>query len=192
MKLNNTADTDHIHRVLSGDTGAFRFLVDKYQQMVFTLALKLIGNREEAEDAAQEIFMKCFRSLHSYHHHSAFATWLYRIAYNHSIDSLKKKNRKRYAELKDETVAAVATTETVNKQIDLKDVQLLVKEAIHRLSPDEQVVVTLYYYDDLPVRDIAEIMGITENNVKIKLYRIRGRLLELLKSKNEITSILNL
>lgn len=160
--------------------------------MVYTLALKLIRNREEAEDAAQEIFMKCYRSLNSYHHQSAFATWLYRIAYNHSIDALKKKNRKQYTEMKEGIADSVIATNAADEKIDFKEVQLLVKQAIHRLSPDEQVIITLYYYDDLPVRDIAEIMGITENNVKIKLYRIRGRLLELLKSKNEITSILNL
>ncbi len=94
--------------------------------------------------------------------------------------------------MKEGIADSVIATNAADEKIDFKEVQLLVKQAIHRLSPDEQVIITLYYYDDLPVRDIAEIMGITENNVKIKLYRIRGRLLELLKSKNEITSILNL
>lgn len=184
--MDNTTDTDHVHRVLNGDTGAFRHLVEKYQQMVFSLALKITGNKEEAEDAAQEIFLKCYRSLRSYNHRAAFATWLYRITYNHSIDKLKSKHRRTYQETS-EDVLEQATGEHPDSVIDVKDVRAILRNAIDQLQPDEQVMVTLYYYDDLPLRDIADIMGIRENNAKIKLHRIRGKLMELLKSKKEIT-----
>lgn len=80
----------------------------------------------------------------------------------------------------------------MDEKIDLKEIQLLLKESINRLSPDEQVIVTLYYYEGLALKEIAEIIGIRENNVKIKLFRIRTKLSEILKSKNEIISILNL
>ena len=181
-----------MRRILDGDTGAFSFLVDKYRQMVFTLALKITGNREEAEDAAQEIFVKCFRSLGTYNNRAAFATWLYRITYNHSVDIVKKNSRKRHTGNIDvDAEEDHPTHPSLDETIDLKEIKVLLKHAINRLSADDQVIVTLYYYDEFPLKDIAEIMGIRENNVKIKLYRIRSKLQEVLQSKNEIISILN-
>jgi len=178
---------------LNGDTGAFKFLVEKYQQMVYTLALKITGNKEEAEDAAQEIFVKCYHSLNSYNGRAAFATWLYRITYNHAVDVVKRNHRKWRTEKWDVDVeTGEAEYYCFDEKIDLKEIKVLLKEAIYKLSPQDQVIVTLYYYDDLPLRDIAEVMGIKENNVKIKLHRSRCRLLELLQSKNEIISTLNL
>ena len=190
--MENNTDIIYIRRILDGDTGAFSFLVDKYRQMVFTLALKITGNREEAEDAAQEIFVKCFRSLGTYNNRAAFATWLYRITYNHSVDIVKKNSRKRHTGNIDvDAEEDHPTHPSLDETIDLKEIKVLLKHAINRLSADDQVIVTLYYYDEFPLKDIAEIMGIRENNVKIKLYRIRSKLQEVLQSKNEIISILN-
>ena len=191
--MENKSDTIYIDRVINGDTGAFAFLVEKYQNMVFTLANKILSNKEDAEDAAQETFVKCYRALNRYNAQAAFSTWLYKITYNHSIDILKSKNKKWHTtEWKSDLEPEMIPQHSFDEKIDLKEIQLLLKEAIHRLSPDEQVIVTLYYYEDLPLKDIAEIIGIRENNVKIKLFRIRSKLLEILKSKNEIISILNL
>ena len=185
-------DTTYIYRVLHGDTGAFKLLVEKYQNMVYTLAFKITGNREEAEDAAQEIFVKCYRHLRSYDGRASFSTWLYRITYNHCADVMKKRKRRWTENWDDVGEAMEAESLSIDEKIDLRDVRALLKDAIHRLPPNDQVIVTLCYYEGLSLREIAEVMGIRENNVKIKLYRIRSRLLELLQSKNEIISILNL
>lgn len=191
--MENKTDTIYIDRVINGDTGAFAYLVEKYQNMVYTLAHKILGNKEDAEDAAQETFVKCYRALKTYNSQASFSTWLYKIAYNHAIDILKKNTRKRnIVEWKSDLETKRIPHHSFDEKIDLKEIQLLLKETIHRLSPDDQVIVTLYYYEDLPLKEIAEIIGIRENNVKIKLYRIRSKLQELLKSKNEIISILNL
>ena len=191
--MENKTDTIYIHRILGGDTGAFAYLVEKYQDMVYTLACKILGNKEDAEDAAQEAFVKCYRALKNYNGHASFSTWLYKITYNHALDILKKNTGKRHTiKWKSELEPDMMQHQYFDEKIDLKEIQLLLKEAIHHLSPDDQVIITLYYYEDLPLRDIAEIIGIRENNVKIKLYRIRSKLMELLKSKNEIISILNL
>ena len=191
--MENNIDTIYINRTLNGDTGAFSFLVEKYQKMVYTLALKILGNNEDAEDAAQEIFVKCYRALNRYNGTAAFTTWLYKITYNHAIDILKSKNKKwQTTEWKNDMETGVIPHQSMEEKIDLKEIQLLLKEAIHRLSPDEQVIVILYYYEGLALKEIGEIIGIRENNIKIKLYRIRTKLSEILKSKNEIISILNL
>lgn len=191
--MENKTDTIYIHRVLNGDTGAFAYIVQKYQNMVYTLAHKILGNKEDAEDVAQETFVKCYRALKTYNGHASFSTWLYKITYNHAIDLLKKNTKNRNTiEWKSELEPDVMQHQYFDEKIDLKEIQLLLKEAIHRLSPNDQVIITLYYYESLPLRDIAEITGIRENNVKIKLYRIRSKLMDLLKSKNEIISTLNL
>lgn len=191
--MENITDTIYINRILNGDKGAFSNLVEKYQKMVYTLALKILGNNEDAEDAAQEVFVKCYRALNRYNAQAAFSTWLYKITYNHSIDLLKSKNKKwQTIEWNSEMESGITKHHSLDEKIDLKEIQLLLKEAIHRLSPDEQVIVTLYYYEGLALKEIAEIIGIRENNVKIKLHRIRTKLLQILKLKNEIISILNL
>ena len=131
--------------------------------------------------------------MNSYNRKAAFATWLYKITYNHAIDTLKKNNRKwQPVEWEGDVEMDNNQIRSFDEKIDIKEIRLLLKEAIHRLPAVDQVIVTLYYYDELPLRDIAEIVGIRENNVKIKLFRIRSRLQELLKSKIEIISILNL
>jgi RNA polymerase sigma-70 factor (ECF subfamily) len=191
--LENNVDTIYIHRTINGDTGAFSFLVEKYQQMVYTLATKILGNNEDAEDAAQEVFVKCYRALKRYNGSAAFSTWLYKITYNHSIDVLKSKHKKwQITEWKNDMEPGIISHQSLDEKIDLKEIQILLKEAIHRLAPDEQLIVTLYYYEGLALKEIAEIIDIRENNVKIKLHRIRTKLQQLLKSKNEIISILNL
>ena len=126
--------------------------------MVYTLAYKILGNKEDAEDAAQETFVKCYRALKTYNGHASFSTWLYKITYNHALDILKKHTGKRHTiEWKSELEPDVMQHQSFDEKIDLKEIQLLLKEAIHRLSPDEQVIITLYYYQGLALKEIAEI-----------------------------------
>lgn len=181
---NKEIDTETIHRVLRGDAAAFRFLVERYQNMVFTIAYKVIRNREDAEDAAQEVFVKCFRSLGSYDYRSQFSTWLYRVAYNHAIDTYKKKrNKMPVSEVTDRVNARGVTSTHTEEKIDNKMLRSLLKKAIDSLPAEERIIVILYYYDEQPLRVIADIIGIKENYVKIKLYRIRSKLSGLLQSK---------
>lgn len=184
-------DTEYIHRVLNGDTAAFRPLVEQYQTMVFTLAFKIVGSREEAEDVAQEVFVKCYRSLRSYNFQSRFSTWLYKITYNHSIDTLKKHgSRSRVFELKDNVSHSPHISATAGDGLDAKKLQKLMNDIIGQLPDDEKIIVILYYYDDQPLKEIAGILGIKENNVKIRLHRIRSKLMEQLKSQRELISTL--
>lgn len=187
----NENDIEYIHRVLNGDTAAFRYLVEQYRDMVFTLALKIVGTKEEAEDVAQEVFVKCYKSLNSYNHKSQFATWLYRITYNHSIDTLKK-NRKNKAvvALKDHLHNHFRDSASLGDDMDNRMLQSLLKEAIAQLPAEDRAIIVLYYYDDQPLREIANVLGIKENHAKIKLHRIRSKLQEQLHSKKAIISTL--
>lgn len=183
-----------IQQILNGNKMPFSLIVKKYQQLVFTIAFRIMGNREDAEDAAQEIFVKCYRGLRSFNRQSAFATWLYRIAYNHSIDLVKRKGHFRSTtEWEYEGLKGIPSEEaTTESEMDLKTIKTLLKDAILSLPPEHRILVLLYYYQEMPLKEIAVVMGVKENNLKIRLHRIRAKLMDQLKMKSEIISILNL
>ena len=89
----NTNDQVYINRILDGDTNAFTVLVDRYKDLVYTLAMRMMKNREEAEEVAQDAFIKTYKSLDKFKGESKFSTWIYRVAYNTCLDRLKKNKR---------------------------------------------------------------------------------------------------
>jgi RNA polymerase sigma-70 factor (ECF subfamily) len=180
--LNKQSDEWHIEKVLAGETLAFSILVEKYQHMVFTISCKILENKEEAEDAAQETFIKAYKSLSKFNNKSSFSTWLYKIAYNQAIDKLKiKKKRGNLIEIDDVKEAIENIDIELDSHIDNKEIQLIIKQGIERLPSTDQLILTLYYYDGLRLKEIAEVMGLEENNIKIKLFRIRNKLSDFLK-----------
>lgn len=180
--MKKQSDEWHIEKVLAGETLAFSNLVEKYQHMVFTISCKILDNKEEAEDAAQESFIKAYKSLSTFNSKSSFSTWLYKIAYNQAIDKLKiKKKRGNLIELEDVNEVMENIDIELDSHIDNKEIQLIIKQGIERLPSTDQLILTLYYYDGLRLKEIAEIMGLEENNIKIKLFRIRNKLSSFLK-----------
>ncbi len=170
-------DLIYIEKVLAGDTSAFSYLVDRYQDMVYGLALKLLRNEEDAEELAQDSFVKAFRSLRSYQQKSKFSTWLYRITYNGCISFLRK--RKQEVRSLDEQNLSEQDEEKLNGQLaelDQEVVATLLEEAIARLPELEQVLITLYYYEDQKVEEISHITGLSESNVKVKIHRARRKM----------------
>lgn len=182
-------DIEYVDLVIKGDPDAFRFLVDKYRNMVFTIAFRLTGHREEAEDVSQEVFVKCYRALNSFNQRSQFSTWLYRIAYNHSIDQMKKmKTRGITQELDSLSIQPAASQTSSSENMDQQKVESVLKETIGSLVPEDQIIIILYYYEDRPLKEIAEIVGLKENNIKIRLHRIRQKMATKLQSKKDIIS----
>ena len=180
--MNKQSDEWHIEKVLAGETPAFTNLVEKYQHMVFTISCKILDNKEEAEDAAQESFIKAFKSLSTFNSKSSFSTWLYKIAYNQAIDKLKIMKRKwDFTEIDDDCDATESTNFELENYIDNKEIQLILKAGIERLQSNDQLIIMLYYYDGMRLKEIAEILGVEENNIKIKLFRIRNKLSDFLK-----------
>jgi len=143
--------------------------------MVFTIVLKIVENREDAEDIMQEIFIKVYRSLDKFKEESEFSTWLYRIAYNTTISELRKR-KISYVSIND-------NLDTVNEafedeeELDLKEVKLqYLDEVLKKLSPDEIFLVTLYYYKEQSIEAISKISDLSVANVKVKLHRIRKKI----------------
>ncbi len=179
-------DQHYISLVLGGDTNAFAALVDRYKDLVFTLSLKMLQNREEAEEAAQDTFIKVFKSLAKFKGDSKFSTWLFKITYNNCLDRLKKQKRNRaVVAINEFTEHEVRSLVNVVETIEETERQQMIKNCLDTLPAEESFLLTLYYFNEHSLKEISAIMGINENNLKIKLYRSRKKLTGILKAKLE-------
>jgi len=184
--MNQTDDSFYIAKVLEGDVASFSYLVDRYQDMVYGLALKMLRNEEDAEEMAQDSFVKAYRSLTSYRQQSKFSTWLYRITYNGCISLMRK--RKLEVRSMDEQQLSDRDEARLNEQLMEMDKALVAKllqEAMEKLPVLEQVLITLYYYEEQKVEEISHITGLTESNVKVKIHRARKKMYDLLYQSYE-------
>ncbi len=170
-------DSYYIDEVMNGDTHAFSFLVEKHKDMVFTVALKITGNREDAEEIAQDAFIKAFTSLSEFKQKAKFSTWIYRIVYNASISKIRKKKAERVS-LNSEIVENYTLDEIYEtlERFEPHEQKNMVDRAIEALQPQEKLIIELYYMNDTPVDEISEITGLSVSNVKVKLFRIRNKM----------------
>ena len=188
-----TSETDQylIDRTLEGDTNAFGRLVDKYQNFVFTIAIKLLKVTEEAEEVAQDSFIKAYDSLSNFRGESKFSTWLYRIVYHKSLDRMKSNKRFQTYELNEEFTEV--NVELVENGLDFmlkQERSEIIKKCIAELPEEDSVIMSLYYFEELPVKEIAKITDLSDDNIKIKLYRSRKKLFSMLENyfKSEISN----
>jgi len=172
------SDNDIINVVLQGDKQAYAELVKRYQNFVFTICMRYTSSREDAEEIAQDIFVKAYRCLSDFRGESKFSTWLYTIVNTTCISFLRKKKINTHS-LDDEKVFAVADNIDGGmraNQVEQKSRITMVNEAIQLLSPDDAKIITLFYKGEQSLDEIGEILGIDPNTVKVKLHRARVRL----------------
>lgn len=162
-----------------GNKMAFRRLVEKYQQYVFTVALRMVCRRELAEEIAQDVFLKVYQTLDTFEGKSRFSTWLYTITYRTAIDELRKRSLPT-SELKEKSGAALPDHlhEDGWTRTHRQDVSRQLQRAIEQLDTEDATIVTLYYLQEQSVKEIATITGLTETNIKTKLFRLRNKLRE--------------
>jgi len=181
-----TNDQVYINKILNGDTNAFTVLVDRYKDLVFTLALRMVKNREEAEEVSQDTFIKVYNSLNRFKGDSKFSTWIYRVAYNTCLDRLKKNKRQEYTVAIDEyTEHQVKTLENALDALEEQEKQLAIKKCLEMLPSEDSFILTLYYFEELSLDEISKITGLKPNNVKVKLFRSRKKLATILKKHLE-------
>lgn len=179
-------DIYYVERIVAGDTACFACLLDRYGAQVHSLIARVVGNRQDAEELTQDVFLKVFRNLSSFRGKSSFSTWLYRIAYNTAISETRKKRQEFLAI--DETQFSNISEEEVNIRLghtDNSEQIVLLEKALDKLSPDDRFVILLFYMEDKSVEEVAVITGLTVSNVKTKLHRIRKRLYVLLMDRKE-------
>ena len=170
-------DFYYIEKVLAGDMNAFAALVDRYKSMAYTIALKILRNNEEAEETAQDAFIKAYQSLNKFKKESKFSTWLYRIAYNAAISKTRKKTLQK-VDLNNEIIDNYTTDEIKSSLLILEesDKKSLIEKIMFGISSEERALITMYYYEENSTGEIAEVMGLSQSNVKVRLYRIRNKM----------------
>jgi RNA polymerase sigma-70 factor (ECF subfamily) len=173
-------DKEVISRVLQGEQNAYAELVNRYQGYVFTLVMRILKSREDAEEVAQDVFIKAYRSLADFRGESKFSTWLYTITNTTCITFLRKKKLDVHS-LDNEKVFEVADSKDSGFRANLieqKSRVSMVNEAIAMLSPDDAEIITLFYKAEQNLEEIARILGIESNTAKVRLHRARTRLKE--------------
>jgi len=171
-------DNEILSRVLQGDQQAYAEIVKRYQSFVFTIALRYTPNREDAEEIAQDSFVKAYRSLADFRGDSKFSTWLYTIVTTTSLTFLRKK-KIDVQSLDNEKVFEVADSQDSGfkaNQIEQKSRVNMVNKAIALLSPEDAQVITLFYKGEQSLDEIVQILGMEPNTVKVRLHRARQRL----------------
>lgn len=174
------ADMDIISLVLKGDANAYATLVSRYQNYVFTIVFRYVKSREDAEEVAQDVFIKAYRSLGSFKGDAKFSTWLYTVTTTTCITFLRKKKLEVHS-LDNERVFEVADSMDSGmgaNQIEQKSRVNMVNEAIKMLSVDDAQIITLFYKGEQTLEEIAQILGKEPNAVKVQLHRARARLKE--------------
>jgi RNA polymerase sigma-70 factor (ECF subfamily) len=178
-------DVVWVQQTLAGDPQAFGELVLRYERDVFNLTYRMLNNRGEAEDAAQEAFLRAYSNLDRYDQDRSFKTWLLSIASNHCIDRLRRR-RLTWLSLEEPLPPHPALTSDIPgpEEATLSNEQsLLVQELLDELSPDYRLAVVLRYWYDYSYAEIADMLETTESAVKSRLFRARQALAKELESK---------
>ncbi|MDR0405935.1 MAG: RNA polymerase sigma factor [Clostridiales bacterium] len=174
-------DSDLIARAKNGDTAAFETLIEAYQSKVYNLAYKMLYNREDAADAAQDALIKIYKSLGAFQGKSKFSTWVYRLTYNICIDALR---RRRTETIPIDDALADGGANPAGEAERRERVREIYR-AISGLSPDHRAAVVLRDIDGHSYDEIAEILDCSVGTVKSRISRARDRLKEILYEYSE-------
>ncbi|KIC03223.1 RNA polymerase [Flavobacterium sp. JRM] len=184
--MDKVNDQYYINQVLLGETNMFAVLVDRYKDMIFTMAIKMVKNREIAEEVSQDTFIKIFNSLNKFKGDSKFSTWIYKIAYNTCLDYLKKNKKDENHVVIDELKGyLIKTTDNALSILENQERKQDIQNCLNLLPSEESFLLTLFYFDDQNLNEIAKIMDISVSNVKVKLFRSRKKLAVILKEQLE-------
>ena len=174
-----------IEAAQQGDHGAFARLLEAYKSPVYNLAYRLLGNAAEAEDAAQEVFLRAYLKLASYDRARKFSTWLLAIASNYCIDLLRRR-RATMVDL-DDVEFLVESREPGPEDAAVEGEQRnAVATAIDALAPAYRLPAVLRYYYDLPYEEIERITGLSQATVKTRLFRARRMIKEMLEERGAL------
>ena len=177
-----------VHETLCGRKQAFTSIVERYTPILYSLAYRMLGNSEEAEEAVQEILLKAYRSLHKFRLSRRFHPWIYTISLNHLRSLLRKRHRESrlkiipFEEGASQGLAS-AGQRVPEELVEQSEGELLAAEAIQGLRPEYREVFLLRQVEGLPVKEVAEILSLPEGTVKTYLHRARKHLIDFIAEK---------
>ncbi len=168
-------ENDLIDRILAGKQEPYAELVQHYQRYAFTIAFKVLNSRPEAEEAAQDAFIKAFHYLKTFNRQARFSTWLYRIVFNTAV-SYKRKNKQVMSSLEfhDQSGESDVSMERDDKHV-------FITQAMSQLSEADRLAIQLYYIKEFSLEEVADLMGQNMNTLKVRIHRARQRMGDELK-----------
>ncbi len=195
MLEGHPTDQELVRQTLAGDLHAFEMIVERHQQVIYRILYRLLRNKQDAEDIAQETFLRCYRHLGKFDQDRAFAPWLYRIATNLAMSSLRRLSRHRdvHWEACDNRASETQTVDpgqqynqaskegpsgSLNPEAawERKEVRLEIVKAINNLKPPDRLIIILRYFEELSYEEIAYIMQTRRNSIEVRLFRARQKL----------------
>lgn len=166
-----------IRRIVEGETLLFSDLLVRYARPVHALIQRIVLCREDAEELTQDVFLKAYDKLDTWKGDCRFSTWLYRIAYNTAVSATRKR-RAVYSVFSEDVLAQVPD-DSVDALLDKEDNEQLMQKieaAFDVLPPEDRALMSLYYLDELSVGEVASILQLTPENVKVRLFRVRKKI----------------
>ena len=185
-------DSIYIRRVIDGDANAFRYFIDKYRDMAYSIALSIVKNTPVAEEVTQDTFLKAYQALPRFEQRSRFSTWLYKIVTNEALKRIKKKTFDYALDVYEINETEFADVNASITQLTEQDQKYFINMVLNKLIPNDSLVLRLFYLNENTLKEIMEITGFSETNIKTILHRARKRFYAVLKDelKHEIKSIL--
>ena len=184
--MNNQDEINYIERILKGETNLFSYFVNSYSNSIYSLIVRIVLTNEDAEELTQDSFLKAFKKLDTFKGDCSFSTWLFRIAYNTAISATRK--RKIEFPMVDEAMMESVPDEAIETFFDGDENEIKLQkleEAIAKLNVEEKTLITLFYAEDKSVAELARVLDLTPENVKVKLHRVRKKLYVLMTKGNE-------
>jgi len=181
------SETQLITKVIEGDDASFRLLVEKYQNYVYSVCLSILKTTNEAEEAAQDTFIKIHRSLKSYNSGSKFSSWAYKIAYRTSLDYIRK--RKPTVDLAVVDYADHGVAPLSDQQLERQEISTQILNAVNQLPGEEAGLIRMFYLEEMNIKELVIASGLSHSNVKVKLFRARKKLADIIRTQySEIES----
>ena len=185
-----STDVELIEQIKEGNRASFELLIERHKNYAFTLAVRIVQNKEDAEEIAHDAFLKAFKSIGNFKMESKFTTWFYRIVVNLSIS----KRRKKYIdteEINDTNMSHYGTFDEVN-EMNSADRRFFIEKAMNSLNDEARTLLTLYYFEEMSLEEVEAITGVDKNNLKVKIFRARKKLAQELTIllKDEVHSLL--
>jgi len=185
-------DIFYIEQVLCGKPGAYSLIIDRHKDRAFNLAFRISGSREDAEEILQDSFLKAFNSLKGFRMKSSFGTWFYRIVYNTAISQVRSRKNPPLSieEFPADYIDFMAKGQSQEESED-EYRESLINFALQKITDEERGLITLHYYEDLDIQEISGITGISKTNIKVRLFRARQKMIQIIEKAEKKNLVIN-
>lgn len=174
-----------IERILNGETALYNQLVNLHAPRILSVVRGVVSGREDAEEVAQDVFVKAYFSLKSFRGECSFSTWLFRIAFNMSVSKARQR-RTEHVPMEKSASVPDTSAESREESMDKENRFRILYKAIDELEPSDRFLILSFYNHEKSIKEICDICGMTESNVKVRLHRIKKRLGVMLGDKMEV------